>query len=88
MTLLYEDEKIEITDSDVRLKGFHLPWKHKVIPYREIRSVERHEVNTAMAGGHVEFDLDTGHRSHAVIVPEDPDRVAALLHNLVPDVGR
>jgi hypothetical protein len=82
MSLLYSDDRIEITDAGVRIKG-HLPWTTKLVPYREIRSVERRDIDAT----HVEFDLDTGHTRHPVITPDDPAAVAAILHDMVPDIA-
>lgn len=45
----YADERIECTADGVRIRGYYSPWGHKLVPYSDIRGVERFDL-TGLGG--------------------------------------
>jgi hypothetical protein len=77
MSTLYEDQWIECTPDDLRIRGYYFPWGTKRIPYSSIRQVTI--VNMGLLTGRGRIWGSSTLRTWASLDPGRPSKTKALV---------
>lgn len=78
----YKDARIECTESEIRIRGYYVPWGAKRIPYGSVRGVQR--AITGAVTGKMRIWGTGNPRYWANLDPKRPRKQVAFLL----DVGR